>query len=355
MRFSRFNNDCIRFAGVTLFTALAFGCGKKEASRQQAGRGPTAMTVDAIVIRPTSLEDKIVTTGTLLSNEEVQLRPEISGRVTQMAIQEGSPVRKGQLLLKIDDRELQAQLKRKILEEKLASDEEQRRRALLDINGISREDYERSANTLNMLKAERELIEVQIAKTSIVAPFDGVVGLRTISEGGYVTSDKIVASIRDIDPMKVEFSVPEKYASRLKQGARVSVQVGEPPSVRSGEIYAIDREISQDTRTIRVRATIPNHEKDLIAGSFARIIIIVQRIENAIVIPSQAIIPELEGEKVFISRDGKAVPTRVQTGLRLEKTTQIVSGLAPNDTLVVTGLLQIGQGRPIQVTLRDSI
>lgn len=313
------------------------------------------MPVEAVVVRPAPLEDKIATTGTLLPNEEVQLRPEISGRVTQVAFQEGSQVTKGQLLLKVDDRELQAQLKRKKLEENLASDEEKRRRALLDINGISREEYDRTANSLNMLKAERELIEAQLAKMSIVAPFDGVVGLRQISEGGYIVSGTIVASVQQIDPMKVEFSVPEKYAARLRKGSTVTVQVGESPGSRTGEIFAIDRQINTDTRTIKVRAIVPNHSHDLIAGSFARITIVVERIENALVVPSQALIPEMESQKVFVSRDGKAVALRVQTGIRMEKTTQIVGGLRPNDTLLTTGLLQLTDGRPIQVTVRDSL
>ncbi|MBI5266220.1 MAG: efflux RND transporter periplasmic adaptor subunit [candidate division Zixibacteria bacterium] len=341
-------------ATACLLTAIG-GCGSKDAAPSPGGRGPSALTVEAVVVRPTPLEDKIITTGTLLPNEEVQLRPEISGRVTQVAFQEGSQVNKGQLLLKIDDRELQAQLKRKKLEENLASDEEKRHRALLDINGISREEYDRTANSMNMLKAERELIEAQVAKMAIIATFDGVIGLRYISEGGYVASGTIVASIQQIDPMKVEFSAPEKYAGRIKKGATVSVQVGDSPNIRSGEIFAIDRQINLDTRTIKARATIPNHQRDLIAGSFARITIVVERIDNALVVPSQALIPDMAGEKVFVCRNGKAVSVRVKTGLRMESTSQIVGGLSPNDTLVTTGLLQLSDGRPIQVAIRDSL
>ncbi|MEW5796389.1 MAG: efflux RND transporter periplasmic adaptor subunit [Candidatus Zixiibacteriota bacterium] len=340
-------------ASAAAFMMLApGGCGEgqsKPGSGARPGGGGTP--VDAIILQPQPLENRITATGTLLANEEVELRSEISGRVTGIFFSEGSRVAKGTVLLKINDRELQAQLKRKEFEQALAADEERRQRALLDISGISREDYDKSLNRLNMIKAEQELIESQLAKTEIVAPFDGVVGLRYVSEGGYVSPNMLAATMQDIDPMKVEFTVPEKYALLLRRGTEVTVQTGESDESVSGTIYAVESKVDPGTRTIKARATIANPGQKLIPGSFARVGITLERIPDAIVVPSQAIIPDLSGEKVFVCVDGVAKAVRVQTGLRAEKSTQITNGLRPNDTLLVTGLLQLTEGMPVQINL----
>ncbi|TFH64150.1 MAG: efflux RND transporter periplasmic adaptor subunit, partial [Candidatus Zixiibacteriota bacterium] len=197
---------------VWLFGLTLAGCGQgtgNQTNRGGSGRS-SALSVDAVVIRPQVLENKIFTTGTLLANEEVELRPEISGRVTGVFFQEGSRIAKGALMLKIYDRELQAQHKRKELEEKQASDEERRQRSLYDIKAISQEEYDNTLNTLRMIQADKEVIESQIGKTEIKAPFNGVVGLRYISEGGFVSPNMLVATMQVLDPMKVEFSVPEQ-------------------------------------------------------------------------------------------------------------------------------------------------
>lgn len=284
-----------------------------------------------------------------MANEEVELRPEISGRVTGVFFEEGARVSKGELMLKINDSELKAELKRKEIEEKLATDEEQRRKGLLNINGISKEEYERSLNALEVIKAEREIIESQLAKTGIHAPFDGVVGLRQVSEGSYVNSNSLVATMQQTDPMKVEFSVPEKYALRIKNGLGVKVQVGETGREFNGAIFAVESKIDLSTRTIKARARIANPKQDLIPGSFAKVEINLETIKNAIVIPSGAVIPELSGEKVFLYEGGKAKAVPITTGLRTETSTQIVNGVKDNDTLIITGLLQITNGSDVYI------
>ena len=208
---------------IVALTIILSGCSKKDTTQPAGGRPGGAgggVPVEALVITPQPLENKIGVTGTLLANEEVELRSEISGRVTGIFFSEGSRVTKGAVLLTINDQDLQAQFKRKEYEQALAADEERRQRALLDISGISREEYDKSFNKLKMIEAERELLESQIAKTKITAPFDGVIGLRYVSEGGYVSPDSLVASMQDIDPMKVEFAVPEKYGRLIGKAPR---------------------------------------------------------------------------------------------------------------------------------------
>lgn len=347
-----------RFLTVVLTaTALALGltsCQKSETGPQSGGRPGglgAGIPVDALVIKTQPLENKITVTGTLMANEEVELRSEISGRVTGIFFDEGSRVTRGTVLLTINDQELQAQLKRKEYEQALAADEERRQRALLDINGISREEYDKSHNKLKMIEAERELLESQIAKTRIVAPFDGVIGLRYVSEGGYVSPNSLAASMQDTDPMKVEFAVPEKYGRQLARGTPVRVEVGESTDTYDGTVYAVESKVDPDTRTIKARALIANPGQSLLPGSFARVGITLERIADAIVIPSEALIPELGGEKVFVCVDGTARSRPVITGLRAEKSTQIVEGLQPNDTLIVTGLLQLTDGMGVRISL----
>jgi membrane fusion protein (multidrug efflux system) len=277
------------------------------------------------------------------------LRPEISGRVTEVAFNEGSRVAKGSLLLKINDSELQAQLKRKESEEKLAASDEQRKKSLYEANAISQEEYDKSLNALRIVQADMEVTRSLIAKTEIRAPFNGVIGLRHVSEGGYVSPSMLAATMQEIDPMKVEFSVPEKYAHQLKDGLEISVHIGESAEEHKGIVYAVESKIDLSTRTIKARARIPNPDGRLIPGAFARLDITLESIHDAIVIPSAAVIPELNGAKVYVCENGAARSVPVQTGLRTERSIQIISGLSPNDSLITTGLLQLSEGRKVQV------
>ncbi len=337
-------------AFVVLGGLMLAGCSDGTGKQTPAGRGGSNLVpVEALVVRPKPLQNKIYSTGTLLANEEVELRSEISGRITGVNFQEGSRVHEGQLMLKVNDSELRAQLRRKELEEKLAADEERRQRNLFDIKVISQEEYDISHNRYKMIQAEREVIESQLAKTEIKAPFDGVVGLRYVSEGGYVSPNMLAATMQDLDPIKVEFSIPEKYASLLRDGSKVVVRTGEKDETYEGTVYAIEAKIDQGTRTIKARARIPNPQERLIPGAFARIEITLENIPDAIVIPAETVIPELNGEKVYVIENGKAKSIKVTTGIRTETEIQITAGLTANDTLIATGLLQMADGKGVDI------
>ena len=323
--------------------------GKSSLPRRDSGISGARVSVNAIVIQPQLLDNRIFTTGTLLANEEVQLRPEIAGRVTEVLFMEGSRVKKGDVLIRINDRELKAQLKGKEIEEKQGSDLESRARRLLEVKGISQEEYDKVANALNMIKAQKEVIQAQLAKTEIAAPFDGIIGLRYVSQGSFVSTNTLVATMQDIDPIKVEFSVPEKYAKQIKKGAEITTLVGDSQEEYKGMVYAVESKIDLETRTIKARAKIPNPNGDLIPGSFAKVKLTLEQLPNAIVIPSEAVIPEMTGEKVFICVNGKARSVGVKTGIRTETSVQIVEGLNPQDTLVVTGLLQLSDGKAVEI------
>lgn len=307
------------------------------------------LPVEAQIIHPQLLRNTIFTTGTLLANEEVELRSETSGRITRIFFQEGKRVKKGELLLKINDSELQAQLKGKEVEEKLASDQESRMRKLRETNLVSQEDYDKELNTLHVIQADKEAIEALLAQTEIVAPFSGIVGLRYVSEGGYVTPDVLIATMQDIDPLKVEFSVPEKYALQIKLGTEIAVQVGDSQEKHLGVVYAVESKVDLETRTIRARARIPNPSAALIPGSFGKVEITLNELPDAIMIPSGSVIPRINDEIVYICRSGKAQSIVVTTGIRTDSNIQIVRGLTPGDTLIVTGLLQLTDGKDVQI------
>lgn len=340
-----------RLSLIAFLGLILVSCGRnpeKQAGRDSSGRG-VALPVEAVVLKTQVLKDKIFTTGTLLANEEVELRSEISGRITGVFFQEGKPITKGAVLLKIDDSQLQAQFKRKELEEKLASDEERRQQTLYEIKAISQQEYDKALNALKLIQAEREEIESQLAKTELKAPFDGVVGLRYVSKGGFISSAMLAATMQELDPMKVEFSVPEKYGAQVKAGMELMVRVGDSQVEYQGTVYAAETKIDPDTRTVRVRGKIPNPQRALIPGSFARVEITLAELPNAIVIPSGAIIPEMTGEKVFLCTGGKARSVSVKTGIRTERNVQVTDGLTSGDTLIVTGILQLANGKGVQI------
>jgi membrane fusion protein (multidrug efflux system) len=331
------------------FIISACKSGKNSPPRRESGTVGVRTPVNAMVIQPQLLDNRIFTTGTLLANEEVKLQPEIAGRVTDVYFTEGSKVKKGDVLIRINDRELKAQLKGKEIEEKQASDLEARARHLFEAKGISQEEFDKVTNTLKMIQAQKEVIEAQLAQTEIVASFDGIIGLRYVSEGSFVSTDMLVATMQDIDPIKVEFSVPEKYTKQIKKGTEITVLVGDSQDEYKGMVYAVESKIDLETRTIKARAKIPNPDGDLIPGSFAKVDITLEQLPNAIVIPSEAVIPEMTGEKVFICVNGKVKLVKVKTGIRTETSVQIVEGLNPQDTLVVTGLLQLSDGKAVEI------
>jgi membrane fusion protein, multidrug efflux system len=346
----------LRNIALILLSILAIliicNCGKRSDNQQSrgGGAGKGIAPVEALVIKPQKLQNKIFASGTLLANEEVELRSEISGRVVGVFFEEGKKVQKDELLLKINDTELQAQLKRKSFEIQQASDNEKRQKSLLDIKGISQEDYDKYLNTLKMIQAEREVIQSQLDKTQIRAPFDGVIGLRYVSEGGYVTPDVLIATMQDIDPIKVEFSVPERYVEQLKTGIDVAIQTGDSDKDRKGSVYAVESKIDPLTRTIKARAKIPNSDGKLIPGSYAKVEIILSELPDAIVIPSGAVIPQIDGNIAYLCKGGKANSVPIKTGIRTDTDVQILEGISANDTLITSGLLQLTNDKNVKIT-----
>jgi membrane fusion protein (multidrug efflux system) len=286
----------------------------RRSNLPRAARDAT-LTVRTEIVRSETLDEKIATVGTVLANEEVEIRSETSGTIDGVFFDEGSRVRKGDVLIKIDDDELQAQLLRATARLALAEQQERRTREMFSQQLVSQEDYDRAASELDVVRAEVKVIEAQIDKTTIRAPFEGVIGLRYVSDGGYVSPSTRIATLQDNRQVKIDFAVPEKYAGRIDEGDRMQFTVPGDSRAFAGTIYAFDSKIDPATRTLRLRALAPNPDGAIYAGAFANVEVSLRE-KTALMIPAYALIPGLKGHSVFLYRGGGAVSQEVEIGER---------------------------------------
>jgi membrane fusion protein (multidrug efflux system) len=342
----------LSFLAVVVFLVLTKVLSRSDSPGNAGDRAmqQPALPVDIYVVTNEILKNRILTTGSVLSNEEVELKSETSGRITDIYFREGKSVKQGELLVKINDAELQAELLKAEYRQKLAQDKEARGRKQLEIEAISQQDYDVIQNELNTIKAEMQLIRAQIAKTEIRAPFDGHVGLRYVSKGSLISQDSRIAHLLDLNPIKIDFTVPEKYGSLVHPGDRITFRVQGQDDEHAGEVYAVEPRIDAATRTLQLRARSDNPGGAILPGAFAEVNLHLEEIADALMIPTEALIPELGGQKIYLMRNGKAMPSNVEIGLRTEDRIQITAGLAPGDTVITSGILQLRPGLDVTVS-----
>jgi membrane fusion protein, multidrug efflux system len=332
---------------------LIKGSGAKEKGGPKGAGGPGGpakpVRVNGVVIVPQKFDNSLSVTGTIEPNEQVQVRSEIPGLVRGIYFNEGSNVRRGQTLLTIDDSELRAQLSQALTRQNLAQQNERRARLLLEKEAISREEYDASLAEFKSLRSQTQLIRAQLAKTVIRAPFNGKIGLRSISVGEYLTPTTVVANLVNINPVKVTFSVPEKYSRSVKLNTEVTFTVAGSTQKYRAKVYAIEPLVETSTRTLQLRARADNSDGVLVPGLFATVDLPLTTIENAILVPTEAIVPVQEGKKVFVTDSGKAKEVMVQTSTRTEKDILITSGLKAGDTVLTSGLMSLKQDAPVKV------
>ena len=322
---------------------------RKTSAPVPSAQSKKTLRVRAHRVVPTQLTERLATTGTVRANEEVEIVSEISGKISDIQFEEGTRVAAGQLLLKIDDSELVADRQRALYRVELAKRAEARQKQLLDDGVISSETYDVALGELNVLRAELQLIEAQLLKTEIRAPFSGIIGLRWVSPGSYLSSQTRIASLTDLDPVKLDFTVPERYSALMKVGDEISFAVEGFDRAFPGTIYAVEPSVDETTRSLRVRARCPNNDGALIPGAFANVDLVLRSISSALTVPSIAVIPELGGKKVFVFEDGVAQPRTVESGIRSKSAVQITSGLAEGDIVIISGLLQIQPGLAVEI------
>ncbi|MXV13937.1 efflux RND transporter periplasmic adaptor subunit [Hufsiella ginkgonis] len=313
------------------------------------GAGAPPMRVEGIVVTPREFSNSLSVSGSVQANEQVQIRSEVPGLVRAIGFSEGSSVSKGQVLLRIDDSELRAQLAQALTKEKLSAENENRAKQLLEKEAISREEYETSLADLRSLQAQTQLIRAQLAKTLVRAPFSGKIGLRSISVGEYLTPTTAVANLVNTDPVKIQFSVPEKYAGQLDVNSSISFSIAGLPGKYSARIFAIEPGIDAGSRTLQLKARAANPSGKLLPGSFAKIDLPLATIKDAILIPTQAVVPVMNGKKVYITEDGKAKEVMIETSARTEKDVLVTSGLKAGDTVLTTGIMAMKPETAVKV------
>ena len=311
--------------------------------------GKKVLEVSARIISPRLLTDEIPVIGRLVPDEEVQLSFETSGKITDIYFQEGSSVKKGTLLAKVNDAQLQAQLARLEAQVPLAKERVYRQRTLLQRDALSKEALEIVKTELATLNADIEKTKAQIEQTELRAPFDGVIGLRQVSVGSYASPSTVVAKLTSVTPIKIEFSVPERYASEVKRGTNLEFTVEGKLEAFKAQVYATEASLDAETHTLLVRALYPNANGELLSGQYAGIRLKQKEVADAIAIPSEAIVPEMGKNKVFVCRNGNAEPVDVVTGIRTDSEIQIVSGLEFGDTILTSGTLQLRKGSAVKI------
>lgn len=324
---------------------------KNEESKGQNGKNKT-MTVTGIVVNTQTFDNNLSLSGSIEANEQVEIRSEVSGIVEGIYFNEGSNVTKGQVLFKVNDIELKAQLRQAATKENLAGENARRAKLLLQKEAISQEEYDVAKADYASAQAQSQLIKAQIAKTSVKAPFSGKIGLRSISPGTYITPTVLVAKLVNTSKLKITFSIPEKYASQVRDNATINFTVSGSDTQYTAKIYAIEPEVAVETRTLQIRAIAENKDGKLFPGTFADVILPLDIIHDAIVVPTEAIVPVQNGKKVFISDFGKAKEVMVQTATRTDASILVLSGLKKGDTVVTSGVMLLKKDDPIKVKVK---
>jgi membrane fusion protein, multidrug efflux system len=331
-----------------------FSCKSKDnksaTPQQQAAQKPPALPVEAIVANTRQLNSAIETAGNIMAYETTEIHPEVSGRLVYLNLNEGAMVGKGTLLAKIYDGDLQAQLKKLEVQLKIAQETENRSGQLLKIQGISQQDYDLTLLQVHNIQADMEIIKTSISKTNILAPYSGKLGLKKISPGAYVTPATILTTISQVNEMKIQFDVPEKYGAAMKKGGTVNFTVDGSNNTFTARIIASEASIEQDTRSLAIRAVVSSRDPALIPGAFAKVKIGLGSNGDALMIPNNSLVPLGRNKIIFLLRGNKAVSTQITTGVRDSTNIQVLTGLNKGDTVITSALLFLKDGSDVKLT-----
>lgn len=335
-------NQFVKLASLIMLPVL-ISCGNKEENKTAAQPKPAGGggIFDAVIVQSFPINRSVETPGTILPNEMAELHPEISGRVTGLFFTEGAFVRKGTLLVKLFDADLQAQLKKLVVQLKIGESASKRQQELLAISGTSQQDYDNASLQVSNIKADMELLRVNIGRTEIRAPFDGRIGLRQISPGAYITPATIITNIASVNQVKIQFPVPEQYIGDLSNGSTVAFTMTGSDRKYFALVMASENGISTDTRNLLVKGIVKNPDAMVKPGGYANVMINLGNNRAAMMVPTQSVMPQTRGKRVIVVRRGMAVFQNVETGYRDSASVEILSGLMIGDTLLTSGLLVV--------------
>lgn len=334
------------------FTVLFIACKSSGKDEKKTAAGPAnkpPAKVDVFIVAPSLLSQDIEVPGSLAASEEVELHPDVSGRVTAVYFKEGSNIGQGSLLLKLYDGDLQAQLQKLNIQLKTAQQTTARYEALLKIGGVSQQEYDMQMLSVNTIKADMNIVQTSISKTTLRAPFSGKIGITTITKGAFISPQTLIATLRKVSQLKLDFTVPEQYGNKMKNGTAVNFTVEGSGDIYQAVISATENIIAEENRSLRVIANVKQPGSKLIAGAFAKVKVPLGDNNNALMIPTQSVIPDARNKKVIVLRNGMAAMEVVTLGFRDSAKVEITSGLKTGDTILVTGLLTAKPGGKVQV------
>ena len=315
----------------------------------QQAQGGFAVPVETAKVTVGPIERRLTSVGSLRSNESVVIRPEIAGRIAAFRFAEGERVEQGQPLVVLDDSVWSAVVEQAQAALELSQANYERAVDLLQRNVGTTKARDEAFSQMRVDQAELELARARLDKSTITAPFDGVVGLRKVSVGDFVNVGDDIVNLEQIDPLKADFRVAEAYLGAVRPGQRIELGVDAfPGQAFAGEVFAIDPLVDESGRSILLRARLPNPDDRLRPGLFARVTLVLNEREGAIQVPEQALVPQGQDQFVFKVEDGKAALTKVVTGIRREGMVEITDGLGPEDEVVTAGQLKLRDGAEVQ-------
>jgi membrane fusion protein (multidrug efflux system) len=335
--------------GSLILLTLLFSC--KAKNKDQAGMMKTVVPVEVVIASSEEILSNLEVHGSVLSNEMAELRPEVSGRLIYLNLPDGANVKEGTLLARVNDADLQAQLEQQKTQLELASKTLKRLSELLKVNGVNQADYDAALSQVNTVQANIKVIHAQIDKTVIRAPFSGELGIREVSPGSYVTPQTLIGSIHQTDKVKIDFSVPETFASLAVKGNPVKIEADGFDEKLDGVITAIEPQINTVSRNIKVRAILTKGV--IYPGAFVKVYLAQNR--KGIMVPSNAIIPDALSNQVVVVRHNKAAFVNVETGLRNANLVELTSGVNPGDSIIVSGMLFVRPNAAVKVKKVNSL
>ena len=343
----------LNFIQTFIFLPLLISCTLNNKELRLQEKPP--VFVDVIIAGNEDFASNIEVNGTVLSNELVDLHPEVSGRLIYLNVPDGGIVSQGTILAQINDADLQAQREQYKSQLDLAIKTEKRLSELLRVNGVNQADYDVAVNQVSTLEANLKYVDAQLDKTVIKAPFSGQLGLRLVSPGAYVTPQTILGTLGQTDKVKIDFSVPESYSSLIRKGNKVKVQTNDSKDSLTATITAIDPQINSVTRNIKARAFLDSG--NILPGAFVKVLLDKKR--KAMIVPTNSIIPEAYLSQVVAVKNGKAVFKTVETNLRNATVIEIMKGLEPGDSIVISGMLYVRPNAKVKIkrvrTLKELI
>jgi membrane fusion protein (multidrug efflux system) len=323
------------------------GAAAPSASAPPAPAPP--VTVEGFPLAPKPFQVLVPATGTLAANESVAIMAELSRRVVRALAVDGARVKKGQVLFQLDGADLQAQARELRVRRKLLVDNEARQAKMLAEGIGTVAEHERVKSELELVDAQSASLGVTLARTTVRAPFAGRLGLRKVSEGALPSPSTVLVTLQDDSKIKVDFSLPERYASLVAVDQELRFRVAGNGKVFLAKVSAIEPVIDAESRSLRVRGITDNPDGELVVGAFVNVELALQSERGALLVPSIAVIPSLRGHGVWVAKEGKATLVEVELGVRTETEVEITKGLVAGDTVLTTGLLRLRPGAAVKL------